>query len=318
MLEVSVIIPNYNGYKYLPVCLNALRKQTITNFEVILVDNGSTDESIELINRNYTEVKVIQLDDNYGFCRAVNEGIKASCAPFVILLNNDTEVEENFIEELLKAINRSERLFSCSAKMISYNDRTIMDGAGNLYCALGWAYARGVGKPCDKYNKNRRIFASCAGAAIYRKKIFDEIGLFDEEHFAYLEDIDIGYRAKIHGYENRYIASARVYHVGSGTTGSRYNKFKVKCTSRNSIYLVYKNMPLIQIIINLPLLIPGFFIKFLFFLRLGFGLDYLFGIVNGFKLSFRNKKVKFKRINLRNYIKIQLELWANVIRRISN
>ena len=318
MYEVSIIIPNYNGYKYLPVCLNALRKQTVTNFEVILVDNGSIDESLGLIERNYTEVKVIKLDDNYGFCKAVNEGIRASSAPYVILLNNDTEVDEYFVEELLKGIKRSERLFSCSAKMLSYSERDKIDGAGNLYCALGWAYARGVGKNEENYNRNSRVFATCAGAAIYRKSIFAEIGLFDEEHFAYLEDIDVCYRARIAGYENRYIAGAKVYHVGSGTTGSRYNKFKVRWTARNSVYLIHKNMPILQAIINLPFFIVGYFIKMLFFFKKGFGIDYIIGVFKGIALSFRKPKVKFKRENLSRYIKIQIELWANVIRRLTN
>ena len=110
---------------------------------------------------------------------------------------------------------------------------------------------------------------TCGGAAIYRKKIMEKIGYFDEEHFAYLEDTDIGYRARIYGYENWYAPDAVVYHVGSGTSGSRYNHFKTRYSSRNNIYLIYKNMPLLQIILNLPFLVAGFLIKFLFTKRNG-------------------------------------------------
>lgn len=148
--------------------------------------------------------------------------------------------------------------------MIQMHDREKMDDAGNYYCALGWAFAEGKGKPEKKYRKEKKIFSSCAGAAIYRRTILDQIGWFDEEHFAYLEDMDIGYRAQIFGYENWFCPDSRVLHVGSGTSGSRYNLFKVRYSSRNNVYLIYKNMPLLQIIWNLPLLCLGFGCKAIF------------------------------------------------------
>ena len=154
-----------------------------------------------------------------------------------------------------------------------------------------------------------------AGAAIYRKKVFEKIGYFDEEHFAYLEDIDVGYRARIFGYENWYVPAALVYHVGSGTSGSRYNQFKTRYSSRNNIYLIYKNMPVLQIILNLPFLVPGFGMKILFFSQKGMGREYVAGIKNGFQISHRNKKVKFHMRNLGRYARIQLELWWNIIYR---
>ena len=178
------------------------------------------------------------------------------------------------------------------------------------------AYARGKGKDIHTYEKEEKIFASCAGAAIYRKKIFDELGYFDEEHFAYLEDMDVGYRARIYGYENWYAPDAMVYHVGSGTSGSRYNQFKIRYSSRNNIYLIYKNMPVLQIIINLPFLVAGFGIKILFFTLKGFGREYIAGIKNGFQISKKNHKIPFKFQNLSNYFRIQVELWVNIFRRL--
>lgn len=316
MAEVTVIIPNYNGEKYLETCLNSLRKQTISNFDIILVDNGSSDGSVALIRQNYTEVKLIRLKENFGFSRAVNEGIKDAATPFVILLNNDTEVFDTFVEEMLKAIKRSENLFSCSARMISYSQRDKIDDAGNYYCALGWAFAKGKGKAADKFEKSYKIFSSCAGAAIYRKKIFDIIGYFDEKHFVYLEDVDVGYRSRIYGYENKYAPHAKVYHVGSGTSGSQYNSFKVKYSSRNNVYLIYKNMPALQILINLPLLILGFAVKIVFFAKKGFTKDYICGTASGIALCLKEKKVKFQLHHLKYYFKIQIELWKNVIKRL--
>ena len=199
--------------------------------------------------------------------------------------------------------------------MIQLHDRDKMDDAGNYYSALGWAFARGKGKDVHSCESEDKIFTSCAGAAIYRKKIFEKIGYFDEEHFAYLEDIDVGYRARINGYENWYAPKAIVYHIGSGTSGSRYNHFKTRYSSRNNIYLIYKNMPFLQILLNLPFLILGFGMKILFFTQKGMGREYIAGIKNGFQISHRDKKVKFKLKNLEQYIKIQLELWGNLFYR---
>ena len=223
MQEVSVVIPNFNGMAYLDGVLSSLERQTIRNFEVILVDNGSTDGSCAFVSAEYPWVHMIQLPENYGFSRAVNEGIRAARSPYVLLLNNDTEAEPDFLEEMVAALRRHKKAFSCQAKMIQLHDRDKMDDAGNYYCALGWAFARGKGKDIRHYDREQKIFSTCAGAAIYRKKFIDRIGDFDEEHFAYLEDLDIGYRARICGYQNWYAPKAKVYHVGSGTSGSRYN-----------------------------------------------------------------------------------------------
>ena len=315
MQEVSVIIPNFNGMAYLDGVLSGLECQTVRNFEVILVDNGSSDGSCAFVASSYPWVHMIELPENFGFCKAVNEGIKASRAPYVLLLNNDIEVTPDFIEEMLAAIRRHKKAFSCAARMIQFYDRDRLDDAGNYYCALGWAYARGKGKDIHTCEKEEKIFASCAGAAIYRRKIFEKIGYFDEEHFAYLEDMDVGYRAMINGYENWYAPKAMVYHVGSGTSGSRYNHFKTRYSSRNNVYLIYKNMPLLQIILNLPFLIVGFGTKLLFFTLKGFGKEYLAGIKNGFQISKKDRKVPFKFRNLPNYLKIQVELWINIARR---
>lgn len=315
MQEVSVIIPNFNGIAYLDGVLSSLERQTLKNFEVIMVDNGSSDGSSAFVASHYSWVHIIELPENFGFCKAVNDGIRMARAPYVLLLNNDTEVEENFLEEMTAAIHRHKKAFSCAAKMVQYHDREKLDDAGNYYSALGWAFARGKGKDIHSYEKEEKIFASCAGAAIYRKKIFDKIGYFDEEHFAYLEDMDVGYRARIHGYQNWYAPKAVVYHVGSGTSGSRYNQFKIRYSSRNNVYLIYKNMPFLQLLLNLPFLLAGFGLKILFFSMKGFGREYLAGIKNGFQISKKGRKVPFSFVRIHHYLKIQLELWINIFRR---
>ena len=313
MPNVSIVIPNYNGQMFLKTCLDALQKQTLDDLQILVVDNGSDDDSCEIVAA-YPEVELIQMGTNTGFCGAVNEGIRKSRAPFVLLLNNDTEAEETFVEQLYQAIQKDKNIFSCSAKMVQYYDRDNMDDAGDYYCALGWAYAYGKGKAKEHYEKERSIFFSCAGAAIYRKSILDEIGYFDEVHFAYLEDADVGYRARIRGYQNRYIPSAVVYHVGSGTSGSVYNLFKTRYSSRNNVYLIYKNMPALQILLNLPFLMVGFFVKAIFFVIKGYGKEYVMGIGRGFALCKKEKKVPFEWKHMKHYGKIQLELWINMLR----
>lgn len=317
MREVSIVIPNYNGKHFLENCLKAVFAQDIKDQEVIVVDNGSSDGSLEYL-QTFPQVRTIVLDRNYGFCKAVNEGIKAADSEYVILLNNDTEVNEKFASELLRAVKSDEKIFSCSSKMVQFYDRERMDDAGDYYCALGWAFGRGKNAPVRQYETPAEIFASCAGAAIYRKKMLEELGYFDEEHFAYLEDIDIGYRARIFGYKNVYAPKAVVYHVGSGFSGSAHNAFKVKLSSKNSVYMAYKNMPFLQIILNSPFLFMGFMIKWLFFVKKGLGKEYAAGIRAGISLCKKEKKVRFQWKNLPNYVNIQLELWLNMVRRLKN
>jgi len=257
---------------------------------------------------------MLALKENTGFCGAVNEGIRRADTPYVILLNNDTEVLPEFVEELLAAIKKSDRIFSAGAMMIDYHDRGRIDNAGDYYTAFGWAVARGKGKPLADFNRPCRVFSCCGGAVIYRTGLLREMGPFDERHFAYLEDVDMGYRAKIHGYINCYAPGARVYHVGSATTGTRYNEKKVFLAARNSMYLIYKNMPFLQLLINLPLILSGILIKSLFFLKKGFAGEYLKGIGAGITGCRACKKVRFSWKNMENYACIQLALWGNVIR----
>ncbi|MDO4321360.1 MAG: glycosyltransferase family 2 protein [Lachnospiraceae bacterium] len=317
MQEVTVVIPNLNGESYLRACLDSLRSQSAAPFPVIVVDNGSADGSVELIRKEYPEVLLKVLDKNYGFCKAVNIGIKMTQTPYVILLNNDTVCAPTFVEALTEAIREKPDCFSCASKMVQMQRPDLMDNGGDYYCALGWAFAWGKGKPARKYGKRREIFSACAGAAIYRREVFDEIGLFDEVHFAYLEDVDVAYRAKIAGYRNYYIPEAVVRHVGSATSGSVYNEFKTRYSSRNSVYLIYKNMPWPQILLNLPFLTAGIFVKMLFFIKKGYGREYITGLWKGIRLCDKSRKVRFRKQNLTHYLKIQFELWGNILRRLS-
>ena len=316
MMEASVIIPNYNGAEFIKECIDSLKLQEYKDFEIIVVDNGSKDDSADLVEREYPGIRLKRLDQNYGFSRAVNEGLRMSEAPFVILLNSDTRVEAGFVGALVSAIKSDESVFSVASKMIQMKRPEKLDGAGDLYSAFGWAYARGKGRSSEGYTKTAKVFSACGGAAIYRRSILDEIGWFDEFHFAYLEDTDIGYRARIMGYKNIYCPEAKVYHVGSGATGSRYNDFKIRISARNNMYVIMKNMPVLQIVVNLPFLLLGFTIKALFFILIGHGRAYLSGLKRGYILCRDARKFPYSSRNLKNYFVIQLELWLNLFRRL--
>lgn len=310
-MDVTIIIPNYNGKHFMKPCLDSLKNQTLPDFKILVVDNASTDDSLPYMKEHYPDIEVISLNKNYGFSRAVNEGIRHSHTPYVILLNNDTTVDSHYVEEMLRAIRKSPLIFSVSSKMIQMYHPELIDSAGDLYTVIGWGICRGSGRPVTNYTEPSTIFTACAGAAIYRRSAFDKIGYFDESHFAYLEDIDVGYRAKIYGYQNIYCPTALVYHVGSGTSGSKYNTFKVKLSARNSVYLNYKNMPLFQLVLNFLPLMFGYCIKYLFFCRIGFGEDYRKGLIEGFTSLKTQKKVPFYFRYLPYYCYIEIELIIN-------
>lgn len=306
MKKVTIIIPNYNGKHFMEPCMQALDAQTFRDFELLVVDNGSSDGSVEWLKEH--GIPSIFLAENTGFSGAVNVGIQAAKTPYVILLNNDTEAEPEYVGALVKAIEQSERIFSVSPKMVQLYNRELMDDAGDMYSIMGWAYQRGVGQETERYNKPCHIFSACAGAAIYRRSVFEEIGYFDEMHFAYLEDIDVGYRAKIAGYYNRYCPQAVVYHVGSGTSGSKYNPFKVKLAARNNIYLNYKNMPSWQLVLNAVPIAAGIVVKYFFFKKRGFEKDYAAGVLEGIRTVKAAKKVPYRRQDFWNYAAIEWEL----------
>lgn len=281
MVKVSIVIPNYNGERFLKDCLESLKRQSFKEMEVIMVDNASDDGSIDTARKLYPDIRILELSENTGFAPAVNRGIEAAEGEYVILLNNDTIAFPNFVRNQYKMIKGKPEVFSCSALMIQNGDRSLVDDAGDEFSALGWGFAPDRDKPVKGCTVPHEVFSSCAGAAIYRKSVFDEIGLFDERFFAYLEDMDIGCRARLAGYRNLYNPYARVYHLGSASSGSRHNAFKVELSARNSMFLVRKNLPCWQQLLNLPFLVAGAAIKTVYFAKKSLAGAYLRGIRKG-------------------------------------
>ena len=312
--KLSIIIPNFNGKKFLKTCLDSIEKQNYPFYDAIIIDNASSDGSVEYIKENYPKLTLIQNKKNLGFAAAVNQGIKISSSQYIFLLNNDVELEPDCILNLLKCVEKDENIFAVSSKMIQCNNKGKMDDAGDEYTILGWTRKVGDGKSPDLYTAERETFSACAGAAIYKKSILDKIGYFDENFFAYMEDVDISYRARIWGYKCVYCPDAVVYHFGSGTSGSKYNEFKIRLAARNNVYVPYKNMPWPQLAVNLVFLLVGYFIKYLFFIRQGQGSTYLNGLKEGFNSLGKLEKIKYKHENFTNYLKIEWLLIKNTFK----
>ena len=321
-MKVSVVTPNYNGLKFLNGYFETLLIQSRFIEEIILIDNASTDGSVEFIEEFISsssypiKIVLIKNEENLGFAPAVNQGIRQAKSEYIYSVNNDVELEWNALEEIVKAMDDSidlgENPFSIQSKMIRHDNRSLMDDAGDEYTILSWTKKTGDGKPIERYDKKREIFSSCAGAALYRKSILEEIGLFDEDFFAYVEDVDLSYRAQIHGYRNYFCPSSIVYHYGSATSGSRYNEFKIRLAARNNVFLIYKNFPIIQKITNFIFIFFGFLIKYIFFVKKGYGSIYLDGVKEGLRDRKKLNKTPFLRKNWKNYFKIEWKLIKNV------
>ena len=317
-MKVSVVTPNYNGKDFLYAYFESLIKNSNEIGEVIIVDNGSRDGSQEFI-RNYREkvdfpIVLIENSQNLGFAEAVNQGISKARYDYIFSLNNDTVVEKSAILELLNLLNTDGRIFSVSSKMVQFNNPELIDDAGDDYTLLAYTKKRGNNQNLNKFIEVSEVFSSCAGAALYRKDLLEELGGFDSEFFAYMEDVDLGYRARINGYKNLFCPNAIVYHMGSATTGSQYNEFKVRLAARNNVWVVYKNLPIPQKIVNVLFLFLGFLIKYIFFLKKGFGPIYLNGLKEGLRTRNKIKKVEFKSKNWKNYFKIEYELIKNTFK----
>ncbi len=310
-MKATVVIPNLNGAGWLKDSIESIWAQTMQDLELIVVDNGSTDESLAIAQSyqgrpGYT---LIQNDTNTGFSHAVNQGIRAAKGEYVALFNNDAFAEPDWLENLIAAAEQDGRIFAVSSLMIRHFERELADDAGDYVTLLGFACKRGDGMKASRYQKPGRVFSACGGAALYRKSILDEIGLFDETFFAYYEDVDISWRANSLGYKNVYCPTARCYHICGATTGAvRYNPFKSIQSGRNSILLPYKNMPILMLLLNLPFLVFGYLLKAAMFRLRGFGPAYGQGFKEALKTMGKIQKPRFRLKNLPCYVLIQLWL----------
>ncbi len=239
--RASIIIPNWNGAHLLAPCLNALQRQTFGDFEVLVVDNASDDNSVELLGKEYPEVKVVRLDSNRFFSGAVNEGIRRSRGEVVVLLNNDTEVEPQWLDELFRALDENPEAGMAASKMLLFDRRDVLNSAGDYYRRNGVPGNRGVWERDEgQYDSSSTVFGACGGAAAYRRRMLEEVGLLDEDFVGYCEDVDLNFRAQLAGYKCVFVPRARVYHRLSATGGGPVASY---LCGRNFMNVIVKNMP---------------------------------------------------------------------------
>ena len=231
-MRASVIIPSGNGRAHLPVCLAALRRQTFDDFEVVLVDNNSSDDSIPFVRREFPEVQVVALPYNGVFAGTVNAGIRRGGGEIVVLLNNDTEVEPDWLAELVGALDREPEASMAASKMLLFDRRDTLHSAGDFYGLDGVPGSRGVWqRDQGQYDRDRWVFGPCGGAAAYRRSMLGDVGLFDEDLVAYCEDVDLNLRAQAAGHRCVFAPRARVYHRLSATGGGEL----LSCSSVTSV-----------------------------------------------------------------------------------
>lgn len=266
---VSVVILNFNGKKYLDDCITSVLAQTFRDYEVIIVDNGSSDGSVEYLETQYPWVKVVKNRENLGFAEGTNTGIRQAKGEYILTLNNDTRMDNRFLECLIRVMKSDGGVGICAPKMIFCDNR--INSAGICISRSGAAWDRGMSEP-DKgqYDSQQEVFGSCAGAALYRREMLEEIGLFDEDFFLYMEDVDLAFRGRLAGWKCFYVPDAKVHHVYGGTTGVG-SDLSVYYGNRNILWYVVKDFPGRLLIISLPWIIGRCLAVVPYYARMGKG-----------------------------------------------
>ena len=240
--SVSIIIVNYNGRDLLQSCLASIYAQSFHSIEVIVVDNGSLDGTVEYVRENFPRTLLVPLPENRGFAGANNEGLRHATGDYILLLNNDTVVDKDCIASLFAAMQEDPACGICAVKMLAAGT-DLIDSAGDGFSSNLKGFKRGEGKPAHFYNESGYVFGACAGAAMYRKKMIEEIGFLDGDFFLIYEDTDLNLRAQLAGWKVRYVPSARVHHKVRSTIG-HMSDAAVFYAIRNSELVRIKNIPL--------------------------------------------------------------------------
>ncbi|MGI6368899.1 MAG: glycosyltransferase family 2 protein [Anaerolineae bacterium] len=244
-LRASVIIPNWNGLGLLRPCLDSLARQTLSPLtgasEVIVVDNGSADDSVAVLRREYPWVRVLALAENRGYAGGCNAGMAAARGEVLVLLNNDTEAEPDWLALLVEALERHPEAGIAASRMMLFDRRDTLHSAGDLMRVDGTGDSRGVWQPYGPpWDQPAWVFGGCGGAMAVRRSVIDQIGAFEERFFMYCEDVDLNWRAQLAGWKARYVPEAVVYHHLSATGGGALASYYV---GRNLLWVIARNYP---------------------------------------------------------------------------
>ena len=263
MKEISVILVNYNGIHLLKSCIESLYSQSFKDVEIILVDNASQDGSIEYVGTVFPDVKIVPLPRNTGFAGANNEGLKRAKGRYIMLINNDAEVDKNCIERLYAEMESHTDVGIGATRMMVYGENTI-DSAGDGFSTNLKGFKRGEGLSPDLFDRGEHVFGACAGAALYRRAMIEKIGFMDEDFFLIQEDADLNFRAQLAGWKVMYVPSAVVYHKVRSTIG-HMSDIAIYYTLRNSELVRIKNIPFTVFLRCLPEYAVGEILDFIYF-----------------------------------------------------
>jgi GT2 family glycosyltransferase len=252
---VSVVVTNWNGRHFLEACLAALASQSYPEIEVIVVDNGSTDGSPGWVKQNFPLVRLIENSENRGFAAANNQGICAARGEFVALLNNDAFPEPGWLAALVQAMGQSDHIGMAASRMVFADRPDLINSAGICIDRCGIVWDCNSGRPDDAAaGPPSEAFGASAGAGLYRRALFDDIGLLDDDFFIYLEDVDLAWRAQWRGWHAVYVPAARVLHAHSATMHEGSAR-KTYLLARNKVWLLLKNYPWPHWLLYLPLIL---------------------------------------------------------------
>jgi len=240
--NVTIVVVNWNGRDFLNDCLGSLSRQTYPNREIILVDNGSADSSVTYVRERFPDIKIHRLTENRGFTGGNAEGLKLARGDFIALVNNDTRVDERWLENLLGPMIENPTVGICASKLI-FTERQEINSAGDKITTAAVGFNRGLGEHPEGFNSRGLIFGACAAAVLYRRKMLDEIGFLDDDFFLYDEDTELSFRAQLAGWKCAYVLGAIVHHVSNATAG-RLSDTHVYYHTRNLEFVWLKNMPL--------------------------------------------------------------------------
>jgi GT2 family glycosyltransferase len=257
--RVTVVVVNFNGGEYVLRALRALERQTFRHFRAVVVDNASTDGSAERIERELPGVKLVRSPKNLGFAAGNNLGFREGTqSEWIALLNPDAFPEADWLEKLLAAAARRPNCAAVGSRLLRADDAATLDGIGDVYHVSGLHWRDGYGKPAAGLGlEGSEVFSPCAAAALYRGDVLRELGGFDEDYFCYSEDVDLGFRMRLLGYQSWYAPDSIAHHVGSATTGLR-SDFTMYHGFRNGIWTYVKNMPGPLLWLFTPALVLGF------------------------------------------------------------
>lgn len=250
---LTVAVLSYDGRELLEIVLPSLAAQRFRDFRIVVVDNGSSDDTATWLRRQWPDVEVVALPQNVGVTAALNVCFDAADTDFVALLNNDLELDPDCLGELVAALRRHPRAGSAAAKLLDFHDRGVIDGAGDIFVWHGLPARRGHGeRDRGQYDRAQAVFGACGAVAVYRCEALAAVGPFDASFFAFYEDSDWAFRAQLLGWECRYVPSAVAYHMGSATVGAAATDFARYHLWRNGIWLVAKNYPAGALLLQAP------------------------------------------------------------------